>query len=54
MSRHAQEAIRLIDQTLLEEEGKLAELHEIVEQNGSEFSEEQLVFGWFHDSHLDA
>ncbi len=42
-----------IDRVLLEESETLDELKRIVDQNGTEVSYEQLVFGWFHDSHLD-
>lgn len=44
---HAAEAIRIIDQTLLEESDKLEELRTVVEQNGTEIDEEHFVFGWF-------
>lgn len=46
---HAQEALRIIDAALAEESAKLEELKQVVEQNGTEVSEEQFVYGWFHD-----
>lgn len=36
-----------IDQVLLEEESKLAEIKKLVEENGTEQTEEQLVFEYF-------
>lgn len=53
MSKNLEAALRAVDQGLAEQDQAVAEIHTTVEQNGTEVDEGHLVYGWFHDAHLD-
>lgn len=50
---HAAEVLRTIDAALADQGQQLEAIRMTAEQNGSEISEEQLVFGWLHNAGLD-
>jgi hypothetical protein len=45
--RRIEFTMAMIDEVLAEESIKLEELKQVVEENGTELTEEQLIFGWF-------